>query len=146
MKRLVFAVAVLYSSLGYTTESYQPGQMGSYIALCGEGKTEGMCQMYLAGYRAGMHDYETSIRTIERMQNKDCSGVDGNSKPASCRVDPRTITMSLYDGCSNQAGRLGANVMHEIILNYVKKHKESLKDPFPVVFQRAVQEAFPCKE
>jgi len=120
-------------------ERFVDGQMGAYVNLCSGGKTGALCQMYLAGYRAALYDFRAQAQEVNDYAQKKCSNVEG------CSVDETTVAMQMFEGCNEAAKTLPANVVHQILINYTQSHPESLNEPFPVVYQAAVGDAFPCK-
>lgn len=136
--RFLVALLALSGSV-VAQDKFVDGQMGAYVNLCNGGKNGAMCQMYLAGYRAALYDFRAQAQQVNLYAQKKCSEGKG------CAVDETAVTMQMFEGCNEAAKTLPANVVHQILMNYTLSHPESLREPFPITYQAAVGDAFPCK-
>lgn len=140
-------VVFLFTSAGAAVaqDTYHPGQLGSYINLCNGGRSGAMCQMYLAGYRAALYDYNRQLQEIDDIKRKNCKDELSSSENSFCTVDSNQLVLPMFEGCNGEGFRLPANVVHQVLMNYAKDHPESLKDTFPAAYKAAMDSSFPCK-
>lgn len=101
--------------------------------------------MYLAGYRAGLQDFRSQSVEIEQLQTRTCADSSPGKVADICGLHASELAGDLFEGCHGEGKKLGANVVHQILANYTVDHPESLKEPFPIVYKAAMDEAFPCQ-
>lgn len=142
--RLLLGLLMVISQFASADAQYQLGQAGSYMAMCGPGKFQNACQIYLAGYRAGIHDLQREVQDVARMKINYCETASVEAA-SFCKANAEDLVIPLYEGCGNEGMKLPANVVHQIISNYIDAHPAALKELFSRVYKDAMAETFPCK-
>lgn len=139
---LIIAIFVLQSA--NAAESYNAGQAGSWLSLCGGGRTAATCMMYLAGYRAGMQDALMESQDISETKRESCESNNGKLPKEVCNMPSELLASQTLNGCNLQSMRLPANVIHPMLVNYLEKHPDAKSLPFPAVYKAVMAENFPC--
>lgn len=142
--RYALIIAIFAFQSASAAESYNAGQAGSWLNLCGGGRTAATCMMYLAGYRAGMQDALMESQEISETKRESCENGDGKLPKAVCNLPSEVLASQTLNGCSLQSIRLPANVIHPMLVNYLEAHPEAKSQPFPVVYKKVMAESFPC--